>query len=208
MASTKSYLLAKRALDVIVAVVALILLSPILLLISIAVRIESPGPALFRQSRLGKHGRPFLIYKFRTMTHNAPAVRNSDGSYFVGKNDPRLTRCGRFLREHSLDELPQFINVLRGEMSLVGPRPDQEADLALYDDFLAPKLTVKPGLTSLASVNGRNLLTWRQRTEWERYYVEHRSMALDLKIIWKTLGVALLQKGIYYPAPTRRPNND
>ena len=206
MAPANSYSFLKRTGDIATAALGLLLLGPLMLLIGLIIRRESPGPALFRQKRLGIGGKSFSIFKFRTMANNAPALRASDGSYVVAENDPRLTTVGRVLREYSLDELPQLINVLIGEMSLVGPRPDQESDLALYDDFLRKKLRVKPGMTSLASVNGRNLLTWQQRTEWERHYVDHMSLGLDLKILWKTLSLVISRKGIYNPdTPSATP---
>jgi len=193
------YPIAKRLMDIVLAAIALIVLSPFLILIAIFIKIDSPGPVLFRQKRLGMDGVPFTMYKFRTMYQNAPTVRNPDGSYFVGANDPRLTRVGRFLREYTLDEIPQLINVLKGDMSLVGPRPDQVADLELYDDLLRRKLEVKPGMANLALVHGRNLLSWRQRAEWDAYYVDHRSLRLDLEILFKTAVLVLLRKGVYYP---------
>jgi lipopolysaccharide/colanic/teichoic acid biosynthesis glycosyltransferase len=199
MARFSLYPVAKRLLDITVASLALVVLSPLLVLIAILIKIDSPGPVLFRQKRLGRGGIPFTMYKFRTMKHNATVVRNPDGSYFVGANDPRLTRIGRFLREFTLDEIPQLINVLKGDMSLVGPRPDQVADLELYDDLLKRKLEVKPGMANLALIHGRNLLSWRQRAEWDAYYVDHRSLRLDLEILLKTAVLVLLRKGVYYP---------
>jgi lipopolysaccharide/colanic/teichoic acid biosynthesis glycosyltransferase len=191
--------LIKRMLDVILSLLGLIILSPFLLLIMVLIKLESKGPVVFRQQRLGRDAAPFAMYKFRTMQHKAPVVRNTDGTYFVGANDPRLTRVGRFLREFSLDEVPQLFNVLKGEMSLVGPRPDQVADLELYDDLLRRKLDVKPGLTNLAMIHGRNFLSWRERATWDACYIDQRCLKLDLHILCKTVVIVLLRKGVYYP---------
>jgi len=193
------YVIVKRLMDVVLATVALIILSPFLILIAALIKMDSSGPVLFLQNRLGKDGRPFTMYKFRTMQHNAPVTRNPDGSYFVGANDPRLTRIGRLLREYTLDEIPQLLNVLKGDMSLVGPRPDQVADLELYDDLLRRKLEVKPGMANLALIHGRNILSWLQRAEWDAYYVDHHSLKLDLEILLKAAVLVLLRKGVYYP---------
>lgn len=193
------YPLVKRIMDIVVATLALVALAPLLVLIAILIKIDSAGPVLFRQKRFGKNAVPFTMYKFRTMQHNAPVIRNPDGSYFVGRNDSRLTRMGRFLREYTVDEIPQLLNVLKGDMSLVGPRPDQVGDLELYDDLLKRKLEVKPGMANLALVHGRNLLTRRERAEWDAYYVDHCCLKLDLEILLKTVALVLLRKGVYYP---------
>jgi len=193
----------KRAFDIAASGAALLLLAPLMAVLAALVRLESRGPAFFRQRRLGKGGKPFTAYKLRTMHQNARPVRNPDGSYFVGAGDPRLTRLGRFLRETSLDELPQLINILKGDMSVVGPRPDQLADLELYDDLLRMKLLVRPGLASLAAVYGRNTLTWRKRARWEAFYVRHVSMRLDAYIIWRIAILTLKRDGVYYATPPR-----
>src|SRR5690348_17023228 len=145
------YSASKRLFDVFSAAVALLMLAPLMCFLAVLVRLDSPGPAFFRQLRLGRGGRPFTIFKLRTMHAGSGQIRNSDGSYYVGVGDPRLTRLGRFLRETSLDELPQLFNILKGDMSVVGPRPDQLSDLELYDDLLREKLWVRPGLASMAA---------------------------------------------------------
>jgi undecaprenyl phosphate N,N'-diacetylbacillosamine 1-phosphate transferase len=187
----------KRAIDVVVSFVALAVLSPLLLLIALAVRLTSPGPALFRQRRLGKDGVPFTLYKFRSMFVNSPDIRNPDGSTFNAKDDPRVTPLGRFLRKTSLDELPQLINVLKGDMSLVGPRPDQVDQYQYYSAEEKRKLLVKPGITGLAAVKVRNTATWAQRKQLDIEYVERQSLWLDLVILVRTIGVVLQQKGIF-----------
>jgi lipopolysaccharide/colanic/teichoic acid biosynthesis glycosyltransferase len=193
------YALSKRLMDIMLAFLALIVLAPFLPLMAICIKLDSPGPVLFRQKRLGKGGKPFTMYKFRTMQHNAPVVRNADGSNFVGDKDPRLTRIGRFLRTYTLDEIPQLLNVLRGDMSVVGPRPDPVEVLALYDDFMKRRLEAKPGMASLSLVHGRNALPWRKRIELEVYYIEHRSLKFDLEIFLKGIVLVLLRKGVYSP---------
>jgi lipopolysaccharide/colanic/teichoic acid biosynthesis glycosyltransferase len=197
--SEKWFLRVKRAVDVVVAVTALVVLSPLVALIAVAVKLSSPGPVLFRQARLGKGGLPFMLYKFRTMQHEAPMVRNADGSAFVGAGDPRLTRVGGFLRDHTLDEIPQLLNVLKGEMSIVGPRPDLVEQLELYDDMMRRKLEVKPGMASLSLVHGRNSLAWYKRAELDVYYVDHRSLRFDAEVFLKACLSVLLRKGVYYP---------
>jgi len=154
---------------------------------------------LFRQKRLGKGGKSFTLYKFRTMQHNAPVVRNADGSLFVGDKDSRLTLVGQFLRNYTLDEIPQLLNVLKGDMSIVGPRPDLIEHLELYDDFMKRKLEVKPGMANLAVVHGRNTLPWRKRIELDVYYIDHRSLKFDLEIFLKGVVLVVLRKGVYSP---------
>ena len=195
----RAFLFAKRAIDVVASSLALVVLLPLAALVCVAVRLGSPGPVLFRQKRLGKGGVPFTLYKFRTMRDGVPMVRNADGSAFVGAGDPRLTRAGRFLRDSTLDEIPQLLNVLKGDMSLVGPRPDLVEQLELYDDLMRRKLEVRPGMASLSLARGRNSLAWRRRAELDVYYVDHRSLLLDAKIFLMAFLMVLLRRGIYYP---------
>jgi len=187
----------KRTLDIIVSAIALALLSPMLLLIALLVRLTSQGPALFCQERLGRHGIPFAFYKFRTMHVNAPDIRNPDGSTFNAEADPRVTRLGRFFRKTSLDELPQLINVLKGEMSLVGPRPDKTDQAKFYTEHDRRKLLVKPGITGLAQISGRNSITWEQRRRLDVHYVENQNWWLDLRILFKTLPYVLLRRDVF-----------
>jgi undecaprenyl phosphate N,N'-diacetylbacillosamine 1-phosphate transferase len=189
----------KRALDVIVSALALLALLPLVAVIALAVKLSSPGPVLFRQQRLGRGGGPFTLYKFRTMLHESPMVRGRDGSAFVGAGDARLTRVGRLLRDSTLDEIPQLVNVLKGDMSVVGPRPDLLEQLELYDDLMRRKLEVKPGMASLSLVHGRNSLAWYKRAELDVYYVDHRSLLLDAKIFLMAALMVLLRRGVYYP---------
>jgi lipopolysaccharide/colanic/teichoic acid biosynthesis glycosyltransferase len=183
-----------RIRDLLIVSVLLAVLSPVLLLCALAVRRSSPGPILFRQRRLGLNGRPFHLLKFRSMRHNAPDLRNADGSAYTGDDDPRVTRVGRFLRKTSLDELPQLLNVFRGDMSLVGPRPDQVDQLRFYSETEKRKLNIKPGITGLAQVSGRNNISWERRKALDVEYVNRQSFWLDFIILARTIPYVLLRK--------------
>lgn len=185
-----------RLRDLLIGSVLVLMLAPVFALCALAVRWSSAGPALFRQRRLGLGGKPFLLLKFRSMTQNAPELRNADGSAYTGGDDPRVTRVGRFLRKTSLDELPQLFNVLRGDMSLVGPRPDQVDQLAFYSETEMRKLRVKPGLTGLAQISGRNSIPWSRRKALDIEYVEKRSFWLDAWILMKTVPYVCRRKDI------------
>jgi len=181
----------KRALDVTLAAAGLGLLLPFYPAVAAAVRLDSPGPARFRHRRLGELGREIVVVKLRTMFAAAGDQYNPDGSRReVRDGDARLTRVGRLLRG-GIDELPQLVGVVRGDLSLVGPRPDDLYAVGLYRDAEWLKLSVKPGLTGLAAVSGRNDLPWRERLRYDVYYAQHRSLGLDLRILWKTIGLAL-----------------
>ncbi len=182
--------------DLLIASVALVVLSPVLLMCALAVRWSSPGPVLFRQRRLGHYGRPFFLLKFRSMINNAPDRRNPDGSAYTGEDDPRVTWIGRFLRRTSLDELPQLFNVLRGDMSLVGPRPDQVDQIRFYTETEKRKLNVKPGITGLAQISGRNNISWDRRKTLDVEYVDRQSFWLDLRILAQTIPYVLLRKDV------------
>ncbi len=184
----------KRATDIVVSVIGLVLLAPVFFAIAVAIKLDSPGPVFFRQERVGKDGRIFRIFKFRTMVQNAT---EHPLGYHTNEQDPRVTRVGRFLRAYSLDELPQFFNILAGEMSLVGPRPTLPYQVEKYNDFQRRRLQVPPGVTGLAQIDGRNQLTWPQRIERDVWYVDHWSYGLDLKILWQTVGVVLRREGVY-----------
>jgi undecaprenyl phosphate N,N'-diacetylbacillosamine 1-phosphate transferase len=188
--------LAKRVVDMVVSGSALLVLSPLFLLLAVLVRLTSAGPSLFCQKRLGKGGVPFTIYKFRTMYVNVPDLRNPDGSAYSAEDDPRVTPVGRLLRKTSLDELPQLFNVLRGDMSLVGPRPDQVDQRQYYSAAEQRKLEVKPGLTGLAQINGRNEIPWEQRKQLDLEYVERQSLGLDFSILARTVPYVLLRRDV------------
>jgi lipopolysaccharide/colanic/teichoic acid biosynthesis glycosyltransferase/glycosyltransferase involved in cell wall biosynthesis len=187
----------KRAIDVILSGAALLLLSPLLLGIAAAVRLTSPGPALFRQKRLGRGGREFTLYKFRTMAVNAPDLRNADGSAWSSPDDPRVTRLGHFLRNSSLDELPQLINVFKGDMSLVGPRPELPDQIRFYSDTDKRRLCARPGLTGLAQISGRNEIPWERRRQLDVEYIDRRSLSLDARVLCQTVTYVLRRQGIH-----------
>ncbi|MFI5489948.1 sugar transferase [Micromonospora echinaurantiaca] len=196
--------LVKGLVDRSAAALAVALLLPLLALIALAIRLDSRGPALFRQVRVGQGGREFGVFKFRTMVVNADALlaeltaRNeTDGLMFKMRDDPRVTRIGRLLRKWSLDELPQLVNVLLGQMSLVGPRPPLPAEVARYEGDVARRLLVKPGMTGLWQVSGRSDLSWEDGIRLDLYYVENWSLAADLTILWKTFGAVLRSRGAY-----------
>lgn len=175
----------KRAMDVVLALVALLLLSPLLLVTALFIALESGLPVLFRQTRVGWGGQEFGMFKFRSMVKNAAAI----GPYFTADNDPRITRVGRFIRRTSIDELPQLINVLLGDMSLVGPRPDVPAQRSLYSDAdWALRCSVRPGITGLAQALYRSDAQGTQRLDADLRYAREHTVWLDARIIWWTLG--------------------
>jgi lipopolysaccharide/colanic/teichoic acid biosynthesis glycosyltransferase len=190
---------AKRAMDVLGAAVLLLLLSPLLLVLALAVWADSGRPVLYFQERLGRGGRVFRMTKFRTMQAGREKAfeLNPDGSLKIRQDDARITRIGHFLRRYSLDELPQLANVLRGDMSLVGPRPDLPFHREYYDDRQGRKLLVRPGITGLAQVSGRNSLPWGERLKLDVEYVERSSFALDLRILLLTVLRVVRPDGIY-----------
>ncbi len=194
----------KSAFDKMLAVVALVLAAPLLALLALIVRLDDGGPALFRQTRVGKDGRHFSVYKFRTMVTDAEVrkaalalVNQQQGPLFKIRKDPRITRVGSWLRRWSLDELPQLINVLNGDMSLVGPRPALPEEAAMYGDHVRRRLAVKPGMTGLWQVNGRSDLSWDESVRLDLRYVENWSFMLDLQILWKTCAAVARGSGAY-----------
>jgi lipopolysaccharide/colanic/teichoic acid biosynthesis glycosyltransferase len=183
-----------RALDVAIASVALAITSPILGAAMIAIRLESHGSPIYRQRRVGKDGVPFEMLKLRTMVSGAETI---GAGMAVNYGDPRVTRVGAILRRWSLDELPNLVNVLRGEMSIVGPRPTIQAQVDQYTSEQRRRLEVKPGITGWAQVNGRASLPWDERIELDVYYVDHRTLALDLRILAKTVAMLVTGHGLY-----------
>ena len=173
----------RRALDVAVAGAGLVAVSPVLALAALAVKLEDRGPVLFKQTRVGKDGVDFELLKLRTMVVGA---ESQGAGYAVDRGDPRITRIGRVLRRTSVDELPQLWNVVRGEMSLIGPRPTLRYQVDRYDEHQRHRLDIRPGITGWAQVNGRTALPWAERIELDVWYVEHRSLAVDLRILLRT----------------------
>jgi lipopolysaccharide/colanic/teichoic acid biosynthesis glycosyltransferase len=181
-------------LDLLIAIPCSIVAAPLIALAAAAIRIESPGHPIYRQRRVGRDGRPFDIYKLRTMVRGAEFT---GAGLAIQEGDDRITRVGGFLRRTSLDELPNLWNVLRGEMSIVGPRPTVQVQVDQYTDRQRGRLTVKPGITGWAQINGRASLPWSERIELDLWYVEHRSVALDLKILARTGRLVLRGQGLY-----------
>jgi lipopolysaccharide/colanic/teichoic acid biosynthesis glycosyltransferase len=186
--------LAKRGIDLLIASIASILSAPVIALLAVAIRMESPGRAIYRQTRVGKDGEVFSICKLRTMVRDAEFT---GAGLSIQEGDDRITRVGAFLRRYSLDELPNLWNVLRGEMSIVGPRPTVPIQVQQYNDRQRGRLAVKPGLTGWAQINGRAALPWADRIELDLWYVEHWSVALDLKILARTVRSVVTGHGLY-----------
>ena len=184
----------RRCIDILVSALALALAAPVIALAELAIRLESRGPVIYRQRRSGLHGREFDVLKLRTMVDGAERI---GAGLAIDAGDPRITRVGAFLRRTSLDELPNLLNVLRGEMSLIGPRPTLPVQVAQYTERQRGRLQIKPGITGWAQVNGRASLPWAQRIELDLYYIEHRSLALDVRILWRTLAMVLGGSGLY-----------
>ncbi len=187
------YQVLKRVFDALIAAILLAVLSPLLLAIAIAIRITSPGPAVFRQQRAGQGGKPFSLYKFRTMRLDVAPFGPSPRS----GADPRLTRVGRFLREYSLDELPQLVNIVWGDMALIGPRPLYISQMTEWNERQSQRLLVKPGLTGLAQVSGRGELTREEKLELDVRYVEQEGLRLDGRILLATAASVFARRGIY-----------
>jgi len=184
----------RRAADVVLAATALILSAPLLAAAIVAIRLESRGHPIFRQRRVGLHGREFDVLKLRTMVAGAESL---GAGLVVEQGDARVTRVGAVLRRTSLDEVPNLVNVLRGEMAIIGPRPTVPVQVAQYTERQRQRLAVRPGITGWAQVNGRASLPWSQRIELDLHYIEHRSLLLDLRILWRTLRLAVQGEGLY-----------
>lgn len=184
----------KRLFDILFSIILTIIISPLLILISIIIKLDSKGSVFFKQERAGLNGVPFEIYKFRTMCNNA---ENKGTGYYTSENDTRITKVGSFLRSWSLDELPQLINIIKGEMSVIGPRPTLMYQIEKYDDIQKKRLNMPPGITGLAQVNGRNSLSWPERIKYDVFYVHNWNLLLDIKILLKTFKVVIFREGLY-----------
>jgi lipopolysaccharide/colanic/teichoic acid biosynthesis glycosyltransferase len=184
----------RRAVDIVVSSLALALGAPLLGLAMAAIRLESPGAVIYRQRRVGLDGRPFDVLKLRTMVDGAERI---GAGLAVNADDPRITRVGALLRRTSLDELPNLVNVLRGEMSLIGPRPTLPVQVEQYGERQRGRLAIKPGITGWAQVNGRASLPWSERIELDLYYIEHRSLALDTRILLRTVAMVFGGSDLY-----------
>lgn len=196
MKHKKIYQFVKRAVDIVCSLIGLLVLMPILLLVAIIVKVESKGPIIFSQDRVGKHGKVFKMYKFRSMVVNAEEIKEqlfnkneSTGPMFKIKNDPRITEVGKFIRKTSIDELPQLVNILKGEMSIVGPRPSLPEEVSKFEDWMLKRLNVKPGLTCYWQVEGRNDIEFEEWMKLDVKYVEERNSLIDIILIAKTFFV-------------------
>jgi lipopolysaccharide/colanic/teichoic acid biosynthesis glycosyltransferase len=198
----------KRLADLIGSIIGIILISPILIIISLAIKLTSKGPVLFKQERLGKDGRVFTILKFRTMVINAENI--GAGIFINSESDPRITKIGRILRAASLDELPQLLNVIKGDMSLVGPRPPATyfpyKGYENYPAWAKPRFKMRPGITGLAQVRIRSMAPWDQRIVIDIEYIENFNIFMDIKIIIKTIQTVLQRKNIYHDTPGQSEN--
>lgn len=200
---TTFYLIVKRTIDILGALIGLLLLSPIFLIVAIAIKLDSKGPIIFGHTRKGLHGKDIKVYKFRTMYENSQEIFNNftkeqkEEFYknFKLENDPRVTKIGDFLRRTSIDELPQLINILNGSMSIVGPRPIVQKEIDLYGDYANKLFSVVPGLTGYWQANGRSDTTYEERIKMDMYYIDNRGFWLDFKIIIKTFGSVLKGEG-------------
>src|SRR3989344_1221148 len=188
-------LISKRIFDILGAIMGLIILTPLFVIVIILIKIYSSGSIFFKQERMGKNGKPFFPFKFRTMVEGA---MHKGLGYTVSNNDERITKMGSLLRKYGIDEFPQLINVFKGEMSLVGPRPSLRYQVEKYNDFERKRLLMKPGLAGWALIHGRNYLTWEERIRYDVWYAQHWSLWLDIKIIFKTFYLILIkQEGVY-----------
>jgi len=184
----------RRAIDVVVAAVALVAAAPVVALAMLVIRLESRGHPIYRQRRVGKDGEEFDMLKLRTMVSGAERI---GAGLAVNDGDARITRVGRFLRRYSIDELPNLVNILRGEMSLIGPRPTIQVQVAQYTERQRGRLSIKPGLTGWAQIHGRTSLPWDQRIELDLWYVEHRRWRVDVAIVWRTVKMLVNGDGLY-----------
>lgn len=204
MRSKGFYSLNKRLIDVFFSLTGIILMIPLWVVVAAVIKTDSPGPVIFSQNRVGKNGQIFKIYKFRTMCLDAEKkleglkhLNEMDGAMFKIKNDPRITKVGRFLRRTSIDELPQLWNVLKGDMSLVGPRPPLESEVSQYTSYDKQRLLVKPGCSGLWQISGRSDLSFSEMVELDLMYIEKRSTLYDIKIIFRTVIKLLKREGAY-----------
>ena len=202
-ASKINYMSVKRVFDLVISTIGLIILSPIFLILAIIVKLDSKGPVFFAHTRYGKNGKKFKMYKFRTMYENAqdmindftPEQMKEWKENFKLQDDPRITKVGKFLRKTSLDELPQIVNIIKGDLSIIGPRPVIEEELEKYGDNKDKFLSVTPGLTGYWQANGRSSTTYEQRMEMELYYIDNISPKLDVKIFFKTIESVIKKEG-------------
>lgn len=190
----------KRVFDFIIGLLAMPFVLLVTVIMTPIIYLNDKGPIFYNASRIGKNAKPFKMYKFRSMMVNAPDIRNEDGSTYNGDDDPRVTKIGRFMRKTSIDELPQFFNVLLGDMSLIGPRPDPLDDMDIYTEYQKKKLAVRPGITGYNQAYYRNSVEQNEKFEHDVYYAENISFVLDVKIFFKTIATVLTHDSVYNDA--------
>ena len=191
----------KRMLDIIISLLMMPFLLLFIVVFGLVIWLEDHGPVFYNAPRMGKDFKPFKMYKFRSMKVNAPDLVMEDGSTYNGADDPRMTRVGAFMRRASIDEFPQFLNVLKGDMSVIGPRPDLERETELYEGNEADKLLVRPGITGWAAVSGRNAIQWHDRLKLDVEYVHNVSFGMDVKVFFLTFKTIFSQEGIFVEEP-------
>lgn len=191
------YLLAKRIIDILLSLISLPIIFVLIIIVGLAIKIEDYGPVFYKAARIGKNGKIFNMYKFRSMKVNAPDIRLADGSTYNSEDDSRITRVGKFIRKTSIDEIPQIINVLKGQMSFIGPRPDSAMWLENYTEEEKIILTVLPGISGYNQVINRNLSSTKEKLQNDIYYVKNQSLKLDLWIFFVTVRNILFSKNIY-----------
>ena len=195
----------KRVFDLIIGLVALPFWTLVLVLIGTIIYFQDRGSIFYNAPRLGKDGKVFKMYKFRSMKMNAPDLRNDDGSTFNSEDDPRLTKIGKFIRKTSLDETPQILNIIKGDMSIIGPRPDLPEHLALYENNEKRKLEVRPGITGFNQAYYRNTVPWKKRIQYDIYYIDNLTLFLDIKIFFKTAITVLGRKNVFVEDNASQP---
>lgn len=198
----------KRLIDIITAILALPLWLLILLIVGPIIYIQDRGPIFYNAGRLGKNGKVFKMYKFRSMKMNAPDIRNADGSTYNAEDDPRLTSIGKFIRKTSIDETPQIINILKGDMSVIGPRPDLPEHMNLYEGEESRKLEIRPGVTGYSQAYFRNTIQWKERIINDIYYIDNLSLWIDIKIFFKTVVSVLKREDVYVSSETVEDNRE
>jgi undecaprenyl phosphate N,N'-diacetylbacillosamine 1-phosphate transferase len=198
----------KRIFDLILCIIALPIFIVMLVVVGTIIYLEDKGPILYIAQRLGKDGKIFKMYKFRSMKLNAPDIRNEDGSTFNSEDDPRLTRVGKFIRKTSIDEIPQLLNVIKGEMSVIGPRPDLPEHVLLYEGNESRKLEIRPGVTGYNQAYYRNTIPWKQRIEYDIYYIDNMSAWIDIKVFFKTIASVLEGRNIFMKSGSNSQNDE
>lgn len=198
----------KRIFDLVLAIIALPFWLIILVVVGPMIYFQDKGSIFYNAPRLGKDGKIFKMYKFRSMKMNAPDLRNEDGSTFNAEDDPRLTKIGKFIRKTSLDETPQLINIIKGDMSIIGPRPDLPEHMELYEGNEARKLEIRPGVTGYNQAYFRNTIPWKERIKNDIYYIDHLSMWMDIKVFFKTAVSVLKREDVFVEQKSENKNGE